>query len=84
MKTGKFSDFVGWTEATRCVRRPPAEILLQIHDELLLEVDEDRIEPVVDAVVDAMVTAVPLTVRLQVKWGVGRSWGSIQIACSNT
>ncbi|KAF4734228.1 hypothetical protein FOZ62_012302, partial [Perkinsus olseni] len=48
--------------------RPPAEILLQIHDELLLEVDEDRVGDIVDIVVEAMVKAVPLTVKLQVNF----------------
>ncbi|KAF4649093.1 hypothetical protein FOL47_002428, partial [Perkinsus chesapeaki] len=63
--------------------RAPGEILLQIHDELLLEVDEERVGEVVEAVVESMVTAVPLTVKLQVKWGTGRTWGSIQTACNS-
>jgi DNA polymerase I len=51
-----------------------ARMLLQVHDELLLEVPEGRIDEVRDLVVDRMQSALELEVPLVAEWGVGRNW----------
>ena len=51
-----------------------ARLLLTVHDELLLEVPEDREEEVRPAVVELMEQAIELTVPIAVDWGVGNSW----------
>jgi DNA polymerase-1 len=51
-----------------------ARMLVQVHDELLLEVPEDEVEPVRDMVVRRMEGAMELDVPLEVETGVGRSW----------
>ena len=51
-----------------------AVVLLQVHDELLLEVPEDEVDRVRDLVVERMEGAVELAVPVVAEWGVGRSW----------
>jgi DNA polymerase-1 len=51
-----------------------ARMLLQIHDELLLEVPAAELEAVRELVVEAMTGAVELTVPLRVEVGVGANW----------
>jgi DNA polymerase-1 len=51
-----------------------AEMLLQVHDELLLEVPDGEVDAVRDLVVSHMEGAVELHVPLEVDWGVGRDW----------
>ncbi|HSH76081.1 MAG TPA: DNA polymerase I, partial [Longimicrobiales bacterium] len=51
-----------------------ASILLQVHDELLIEVASGQVDEVRDLVVEKMETAVELRVPLVVDCGVGRSW----------
>jgi len=59
--------------------RMAAHMLLQIHDEVLLEVAEERLDEVRDLVVSAMINAGEgLHVPLQVKWRVGKSWGHLE------
>jgi DNA polymerase-1 len=53
---------------------PGQLLLLQVHDELLLEVDEDRAEIVGDMVRHEMVSAIELDVPLVVDLGTGRNW----------
>jgi DNA polymerase-1 len=53
---------------------PAARLLLQVHDELLVEVPETELEPVRAAVVEEMVRAAALCVPLVVGTGVGRTW----------
>lgn len=52
-----------------------AKLLLQIHDELLLEVAEDDIEPVKAIVTDCMQNALKLSVELKVDIAVADTWG---------
>jgi len=56
----------------------PAEMLLQVHDELLFEVDEDAIDATIDAVRAVMegasAPAVHLDVPLVVDAGTGANW----------
>ncbi|SMO80722.1 DNA polymerase I [Ruegeria faecimaris] len=56
----------------------PAKMLLQVHDELLFEVSEDAVEPLIDAARDVMEgasdPAVKLDVKLSVDAGQGANW----------
>lgn len=51
-----------------------SRLLLQVHDELLLEVTDEELEPVKALVVRAMEGAAALSVPLVVGVGVGESW----------
>ena len=51
-----------------------ARMLLQVHDELLLEVPEDEVPSVREVVVERMEHAMELSVPLKVEVGVGASW----------
>ena len=51
-----------------------AVMLLQVHDELLLEVPEAEVDRVRDLVVADMEGAVELSVPLVAEWGFGRNW----------
>lgn len=51
-----------------------ATVLLQVHDELLLEVPEGQVDAVRDLVVERMEGAVELKVPVVAEWGVGKSW----------
>jgi DNA polymerase-1 len=53
---------------------PSAKLLLQVHDELLLEVPEDEVDAVGAMVREEMVGAMELNVPLAVDWGIGNSW----------
>ena len=52
----------------------PARLLLQVHDELVLEVDPTSIEEVKKLVINTMEQAVSLSVPLVVETGVGNNW----------
>ena len=51
-----------------------ARLLLTVHDELLFEVPEDRVDEVRPVVVELMEGAVELAVPVAVDWGAGTSW----------
>ena len=51
-----------------------ARLLLTVHDELLFEVPEERVDEVRPVVVGLMEGAVELSVPVAVDWGVGTSW----------
>ena len=51
-----------------------ARMLLQVHDELLLEVPEEEVPTVRELVVERMEHAMELSVPLKVEVGVGASW----------
>jgi DNA polymerase-1 len=51
-----------------------AHLVLQVHDELVLEVDEAEVENVKQRVVDVMCGAAELAVALKVETGVGANW----------
>jgi DNA polymerase-1 len=53
---------------------PGQLMLLQVHDELLLEVDEDQADAVGEMVREEMIGAIELLVPLVVDVGVGRNW----------
>ncbi|MBT8068545.1 MAG: DNA polymerase I [Gammaproteobacteria bacterium] len=54
--------------------QPGASMIMQVHDELVFEVDDDKIESVRDRVVELMAGAAELSVPLVVEAGVGANW----------
>lgn len=54
----------------------PARLVMQVHDELVLEVDEDGLERVREGVVERMQAAAELKVALLVETGTGSDWES--------
>jgi DNA polymerase-1 len=52
----------------------PARLLLQVHDELVLEAAPEAIEAVVALTRTTMESALPLSVPLRVETGVGANW----------
>ena len=54
--------------------REGVELLLQVHDELVFEVEEDQVEDVAAIVKAAMESAMTLDVPVRVDWGAGRTW----------
>ena len=52
----------------------PARLLLQVHDELVLEVEPDALEATRNLVVTTMENAVQLSVPLVAETGVGANW----------
>jgi len=54
--------------------RADARMILTVHDELLFEVAQDRVEEVTEIVRDRMQSAVELKVPLTVDVGVGENW----------
>ena len=52
----------------------PARLLLQVHDELVLEVDPEALDATRELVVQTMEQAVELSVPLVVETGVGANW----------
>ncbi|WP_319562444.1 DNA polymerase I [Marispirochaeta sp.] len=53
------------------------KLLLQVHDELILEAPEDEVEEVSELVVETMQSAVELSVPLKVSIESGDSWGAV-------
>jgi len=51
-----------------------ARLLIQVHDELVLEAPRDVAEDVVTATVETMSGAIPLKVPLRVDAAVGPNW----------
>jgi DNA polymerase I len=54
----------------------PARLVMQVHDELVLEVDHAALETVKSAVVACMRDAAELKVALEVDVGTGSDWES--------
>ena len=54
--------------------KPGARMIMQVHDELVFEVDEDSVDTVRDGVTDLMNGAATLAVPLKVDVGVGINW----------
>ena len=51
-----------------------ARMIMQVHDELVLEVPEDHVEAVVEGVTERMTAAADLSVDLVVDAGIGDNW----------
>ena len=54
-----------------------ADMIMQVHDELVFDVDEDNVEEVADLAVDRMVAAYNLRPPLEVEAKVGDRWGQV-------
>ncbi len=54
--------------------RAPARLIMQVHDELVLEVADEALDGIVQKVRESMVRAAELAVPLKVDIGVGRNW----------
>lgn len=54
--------------------RAPAKLIMQVHDELVLEVREDAVDAMRSKVTQAMTEAAKLDVPLRVDVGVGANW----------
>ena len=52
----------------------PARMIMQVHDELVFEVEADSVAPVRDEIVSIMNAAADLSVPLKVDAGVGKNW----------
>lgn len=52
----------------------PAAMLLQVHDELVFEVEASHVEPFSEKVKEIMCAAIPLKVPLKVDSGAGKNW----------
>ena len=59
-----------WIESERA----PATLVMQVHDELVLEVDEAHVDAVGERVRSLMCAAASLKVPLEVEVGVGANW----------
>jgi DNA polymerase-1 len=57
-----------------------AQMILQVHDELVLEVAEQDLEPAKDLLMETMANAVELRVPLKVDVSVGKNWMEMQDA----
>ncbi len=62
----------GWIQKERI----PARLIMQVHDELVLEVEESSLESVRSGVIERMTGAAELKVPLLVEAGVGKDWDS--------
>jgi DNA polymerase-1 len=65
-------DVDAWIQAEKA----PARLVMQVHDELVLEVEQDALESVREAVVTRMSQAAELKVPLLVETGSGLDWDS--------
>jgi DNA polymerase-1 len=54
--------------------RAPARLIMQVHDELVLEVADEAVETLVQQLRQHMAHAATLTVPLKVDVGIGRNW----------
>jgi len=54
--------------------KPGARMIMQVHDELVFEVDNDKVDEVRDRVIELMNGAAELSLALQVDVGVGSNW----------
>jgi len=54
--------------------KPGARMIMQVHDELVFEVDEDKVDAVRARVIELMSGAADLSVPLKVDAGVGLNW----------
>jgi DNA polymerase-1 len=55
-----------------------ADMIMQVHDELVFDVDEDRVEEVADLAIQRMVAAYDLRPPLEVEAKVGERWGRVR------
>ena len=54
-----------------------ARMLLQVHDELLVEAPKDQADAVAETMREVMENAYPLDVPMKVDVGIGHNWAEI-------
>ena len=59
-------------------RRLHSRMILQVHDELVLEAADAEVEAVGPLVVETMTNALPLDVPIKVELKLGRNWYDVQ------
>ncbi|MCU4316613.1 DNA polymerase I [Acinetobacter bereziniae] len=62
-------------EVDKILPKDQAKLLLQVHDELVFEVDEAVADQVAEQIKDVMQKVVTLSVPLEVEVGQGKNWG---------
>jgi DNA polymerase I len=55
-----------------------ADMIMQVHDELVFDVDEDMVDEIARLAVDRMVAAYDLEPPLEVEAKVGDRWGQVK------
>jgi DNA polymerase-1 len=60
------------------LRRLGADMIMQVHDELVFDVDEDRVDVVAALTADRMVAAYDLEPPLEVEVKAGERWGQVR------
>ncbi|MDP2933551.1 MAG: DNA polymerase, partial [bacterium] len=60
------------------VENPECKMLLQVHDELLFEVEQDKVEHYAKKIKKIMEQAIALSVPVVVEGKVGDSWGKME------
>ncbi len=60
----------GWLQSSHA----PARLIMQVHDELVLEVDDEAVDGIVERLRAHMTNAAELAVPLKVGVGIGRNW----------
>jgi DNA polymerase I len=63
-------DVDAWLQSSRA----PARLIMQVHDELIIEVDDQAVQSLVGQLLTHMSHAADLAVPLKVDVGVGRNW----------
>ncbi|MBC7195549.1 MAG: DNA polymerase I, partial [Caldisericia bacterium] len=56
------------------LKNKKSRIVLQIHDELLVEVHKDEVEEIVNIVKNEMENTIKLSVPVKVEYGIGKNW----------
>lgn len=56
-----------------------AKMLLQVHDELVLECPKDELEKTAQLIQDTMANAYPMSIPLSTEARAGQSWGEMQV-----
>jgi len=69
-------------ETDKLINKDPqcanARLLLQIHDELLFEVDDENLDYVCKHIQTTVESVVKLDVELPVRISIGTSWGALK------
>ncbi len=65
-------------QETRDKRQEECKMLLQVHDELVFEVREDKVQDYINLIKPLMETAIKLSVPITVEAKVGNNWGEME------
>jgi DNA polymerase-1 len=60
------------------VKKLKSKLLLQVHDELILEVPEEELEEMKGLLRQVMSSAIPLSIPLKVDIKTGANWGQLE------